>query len=47
VPSVGAGATRGTTLDDIVAELRDAWVCDIRPSRYPVLSELPAVGAAR
>jgi hypothetical protein len=47
VPSVGAGATRGTTLDDIVAELRDAWVCDIRPSRYPVLAELPAVGAAR
>ena len=47
VPSVGAGATRGTTLDDIVAELRDAWVCDIRPSRYPVLAELPAVGPAR
>jgi NAD(P)H-hydrate epimerase len=46
VPSVGAG-TRGTTLDDVVAELRDAWVLDTRPSRYPVIAELPAVGAAR
>jgi NAD(P)H-hydrate epimerase len=46
VPSVGAG-TRGTTLDDVVAELRDAWLLDTRPSRYPVIAELPAVGTAR
>src|SRR6185436_15705521 len=47
VPSAATGATRGTTLEDVVAELRDAWVCDTRPARYPVLAELPAVGAAR
>lgn len=47
VPSSADGATRGTTLEDVVAELRDAWVCDTRPARYPVLAELPAVGAAR
>ena len=46
VPS-SAGAARGTTLDDIVAELRDAWVFDTRPSRYPVIAELPALGAGR
>jgi NAD(P)H-hydrate epimerase len=47
VPSAGVGNTRGTTLDDVVAELRDAWTFDARPSRYPVLAELPAVGATR
>jgi NAD(P)H-hydrate epimerase len=47
VPSAGVGNTRGTTLDDVVAELRDAWTFDTRPSRYPVLAELPVVGAAR
>jgi len=47
VPSSGVRATRGTTLEDVVAELRDAWLCDTRPARYPVLAELPAVGAVR
>jgi NAD(P)H-hydrate epimerase len=47
VPSASIGSTRGTTLDDVVAELRDAWTFDTRPSRYPVLVELPAVGTAR
>jgi NAD(P)H-hydrate epimerase len=46
VPSAGgAHDARGITLDDIVAELRDAWTFDVRPLRYPVLAELPAVGA--
>jgi NAD(P)H-hydrate epimerase len=47
VPSSGLRATRGTTLEDVVAELRDAWLCDTRPARYPVLAELPAVGPVR
>jgi NAD(P)H-hydrate epimerase len=47
VPSSGVRATRGTTLEDVVAELRDAWLCDTRPARYPVLAELPAVGPVR
>jgi NAD(P)H-hydrate epimerase len=47
VPSAGVGNTRGTTLDDVVAELRDAWTFDTRPSRYPVVAELPAVGITR
>jgi hypothetical protein len=46
VPSSGSAA-RGTTLDDVVSELRDAWVFDTRPSRYPVIAELPAVGPGR
>ena len=37
---VGATARAGTTLDDVVAELRDAWAFDARPARYPVLAEL-------
>ena len=47
LPSADAGGTRGSTLDDVVAELRDAWTFDTRPSRYPVLAELPAVGGTR
>jgi NAD(P)H-hydrate epimerase len=43
VPSSAAGAVRGITLDDVVAELRGGWTFDQRPSRYPVLAELPAV----
>lgn len=45
VPSPGAGSIRGITLDDVVGELRGAWTFDGRPSRYPVLAELPAVSA--
>lgn len=43
VPSSTAGAIRGITLDDVVAELRGGWTFDARPSRYPVLAELAAV----
>jgi ADP-dependent NAD(P)H-hydrate dehydratase / NAD(P)H-hydrate epimerase len=44
VPSSGGDGVRGIALDDVVAELRDAWTFDMRPLRYPVLVELPAVG---
>ena len=44
VPSSGGDRVRGIALDDVVAELRDAWTFDLRPLRYPVLVELPAVG---
>ena len=44
--SPGAGA-RGVSLDDVVAELRDAWTFDERPTRYPVILELPSVGDGR
>ena len=43
VPSSSPGAIRGITLDDVVAELRGSWTFDARPSRYPVLAELPDV----
>ena len=43
VPSSSAGVIRGITLDDVVAELRGGWTFDARPSRYPLLTELPAV----
>ena len=43
VPSSSAGGIRGITLDDVVAELRGGWTFDARPSRYPVMAELPAV----
>ena len=39
----GAGTTRGTTLDDIVDELRSVWELDSAPRRYPVLVDFPAV----
>ena len=39
-----AGAfVRGTTLDDVLAMLPNAWRIDATPPRYPVLTELPAV----
>ena len=47
VPMRGVGQVRGISLDDVVAELRDAWTFDDRPARYPVLAELPAVGDRR
>ena len=45
VPSAGAGDIRGIALEDVVNELRDAWTFDDRPTRYPVIAELPSVGA--
>lgn len=36
-------ATRGLTLDDVLAELPRAWSVRPGPSRYPVLHELPDV----
>jgi NAD(P)H-hydrate epimerase len=43
--SAGTGrGVRGITLDDVVIELRDGWTFDARPTRAPVLVELPAVG---
>ena len=47
VPSTGGASVRGTTLDDVIAELRGSWVFDSRPSRYPVLAELASLSAAR
>jgi NAD(P)H-hydrate epimerase len=47
VPGGNDGEVRGISLDDIVNELRDSWTFDARPSRYPVLAELPRVGRAR
>ena len=38
---------RGATLDDVLAALASAWPNDVRPMRYPVLLELPAVGERR
>lgn len=35
---------RGVSLEDVVAELRESWTFDTRPSRYPILNELPAIG---
>jgi ADP-dependent NAD(P)H-hydrate dehydratase / NAD(P)H-hydrate epimerase len=40
---VTIGGTRGTTLDDVIAELRGVWAFDVQPLRYPVLAELPAL----
>jgi NAD(P)H-hydrate epimerase len=45
-PNVGHRPTRGVTLDDVLAALPGAWQLDERPPRYPVLTELPAVGFA-
>ena len=38
---------RGATLDDVIAALASAWPNEVRPTRYPVLLELPAVGERR
>jgi NAD(P)H-hydrate epimerase len=34
---------RGTTLDDVLEVLPNAWNVDATPARYPILTELPAV----
>ncbi len=41
------GEVRGVALDDVLAALPRAWATDPLPSTYPVLAELPAVGAGR
>lgn len=46
VPSALDGTVRGVALDDVAAELRNAWTLDEGPSRYPILAELPRVGGA-
>jgi ADP-dependent NAD(P)H-hydrate dehydratase / NAD(P)H-hydrate epimerase len=39
-----AGAfVRGTTLDDVLQMLPNAWRFDVTPPRYPVIAELPAI----
>ena len=39
-----AGAsTRGTTLEDVLEALPNAWRIDVAPPRYPVMAELPAI----
>jgi NAD(P)H-hydrate epimerase len=43
-PGVGYRSARGTTLDDVLAALPATWQLDPRPTRYPVLAELPSVG---
>jgi hydroxyethylthiazole kinase-like uncharacterized protein yjeF len=43
VSSNQGGGARGVTLEEIVAELRNVWEFDARPTRYPVIAELPAV----
>jgi NAD(P)H-hydrate repair Nnr-like enzyme with NAD(P)H-hydrate dehydratase domain len=41
-----AGAfTRGTTLDDVLEMLPNAWRIDVPPPRYPVIAELPAIAS--
>jgi len=45
VPLTGGGDVRGIALEDVVKELRDSWTFDDRPARYPVIAELPSVGA--
>jgi NAD(P)H-hydrate epimerase len=47
VPATPEGSVRGIALDDVIAELQDAWRFDERPTRYPVLAELPNLGGAR
>jgi ADP-dependent NAD(P)H-hydrate dehydratase / NAD(P)H-hydrate epimerase len=42
VPTSGDGV-RGPSLDEVLNELRDGWLLDTRPTRYPVLAELPAI----
>jgi hypothetical protein len=40
-----SGSARGTTLADIEASIARVWTDRARASVYPVLAELPAVGA--
>jgi NAD(P)H-hydrate epimerase len=44
VPTSGDGV-RGPSLDEVLAELRDGWSLDARPTRYPVLAELPRLSS--
>jgi NAD(P)H-hydrate epimerase len=46
LPTVG-DSVRGLSLDDVVSELRNVWTFDDRPTRYPVLAELPGLGVVR
>ncbi|MEX2178949.1 MAG: NAD(P)H-hydrate dehydratase [Gemmatimonadaceae bacterium] len=41
----GHSTMRGRTLDDVIAQLHQAWSLRDRPSRYPVLLELPDVAS--
>jgi ADP-dependent NAD(P)H-hydrate dehydratase / NAD(P)H-hydrate epimerase len=43
-PGIGHRSTRGMTLDDVLGALPATWQLDARPTRSPVLAELPAVG---
>ena len=45
VPTATDGDVRGIALEDVVNELRVSWTFDDRPTRYPVIAELPSVGA--
>ena len=42
-----AGVLRGLTLDDALARMPEAWRASERPTRYPVLFELPDVVPAK
>jgi len=44
VPTSGDGV-RGPSLEEVLLELRDGWSLDARPTRYPVLAELPRIAA--
>jgi NAD(P)H-hydrate epimerase len=44
VPMSGGGV-RGLSLDDVLNELRQGWSLDTRPTRYPVIAELPGIPA--
>jgi hydroxyethylthiazole kinase-like uncharacterized protein yjeF len=44
LPDAARLTPRGVTLDDVLSALPGAWELDTRPTRYPVLLELPAVG---
>ena len=46
VPVASSTGARGIALEDVIVELRDCWTFDERPTRYPVLVELPSVGEA-
>jgi ADP-dependent NAD(P)H-hydrate dehydratase / NAD(P)H-hydrate epimerase len=39
----GQKSARGFSLDDVLAQLPNAWSIEPRPSRYPVLLELPSL----
>ncbi len=41
----GGGRVRGVGLEDVLTALSAVWNAPVPPARYPVLAELPAVGA--